>query len=84
LRWQEHDREHLLAMLNTEAAAAPALVVGEPAAPPARDGVLEWLIGLLPALPPEVEYRRVARDVVLVDRRTEVIVDVLRGAVPLY
>jgi hypothetical protein len=36
----------------------------------------------LPELPPELEYRFVGRDLVLVDILTSVVVDVLRDAVP--
>jgi hypothetical protein len=84
LRWQEHRRERTLAMLNHEELAAPPLVVGGLPPAPASDAIIPWLIELLPALPPELEYRRVARDLVLVDRRVDMIVDVLRAAVPLY
>jgi hypothetical protein len=83
LRWQEHRRDRTVAMLNREEWTAPPLVVGAPPPAPASDAMI-WLIELLPALPPELEYRRVARDLVLVDRRANVVVDVLRAAVPLY
>jgi hypothetical protein len=84
LRWQERRREHVLAMLNREESAAPPLAVGDRAPAAANDMMIRWLIEILPALPPELEYRRVGRDLVLVDRRVNVVVDVLRAAVPLY
>jgi hypothetical protein len=84
LRWQERRREHVLAMLNREESAAPPLAVGHRAPAAASDMMIGWLIEILPALPPELAYRRVGRDLVLVDLRANLVIDVLRGAVPLY
>jgi hypothetical protein len=41
------------------------------------------LLAVLPALPSELEYRFVHRDLVLWDVRADLIVDVLRDAIPL-
>jgi hypothetical protein len=41
------------------------------------------LLRVLPPLPPELEYRFVHRDLVLWDVRADLIVDVLRDAIPL-
>ena len=41
------------------------------------------LLAVLPPLPPELEYRFVHRDLVLWDVRADLIVDVLRDAIPL-
>jgi hypothetical protein len=37
----------------------------------------------LPSLPPDIEYRLIGRDLVLLDLRAGLIIDVLRGAIPL-
>jgi hypothetical protein len=84
LRWHEHRSERTLVMLNHEESTAPPFVVGGLPPPSASDAMIPWLIDVLPALPPELEYRRVARDLVLVDRRIDMVVDVLRAALPLY
>ena len=39
---------------------------------------------LLPTLPADLEYRLVGRNLALIDVRANIVVDVLRGAVPLY
>jgi hypothetical protein len=54
-------------------------------------GTLDWhthlaltpLVRELPALPPELEYQFVGRDLVLVDVAANMVVDVLRDALPL-
>jgi hypothetical protein len=40
------------------------------------------LVGALPPLPAELEYRVVGRDLALVDLRANLVVDVLRRALP--
>jgi hypothetical protein len=58
---------------------------------PEVNAVLPWgaaepasapLVGLLPPLPDELEYRFVGRDLVLLDVEVKLVVDVLRKAVP--
>ena len=41
------------------------------------------LLVALPAVPPELEYRFVGRDLILLDRQTSVVIDVVRDALPL-
>ena len=41
------------------------------------------LLAALPALPPELEYRFAWRDLVLLDRATSVVIDVVLNAVPI-
>jgi hypothetical protein len=39
----------------------------------------QWITDLLPLLPEDVDYRLVGRDLVLVDVRTNLVIDVLRA-----
>jgi hypothetical protein len=41
------------------------------------------LLAVLPALPEELEYRFIGRDLVLVDVHADLIVDVLKDALPV-
>ena len=51
---------------------------------PAVRDIKVWpqLIAVLPPLPPELEYRFVDRDLVLVDMHADLVVDILRFALP--
>jgi hypothetical protein len=57
------------------------------------NGAFPWLAGnamwpfmieTLPALPAELEYRFVGRDLVLLDVRAELVVDILPAALPVW
>jgi hypothetical protein len=48
------------------------------------DRTIGYLTAGLPSLPEELEYRLVARDLVLFDVRANIVVDVVRAALPLY
>ena len=54
------------------------------AAPPWRTDMATWapIVRELPELPPELEYRFVGRDLVLVDTDANIVVDILRDALP--
>ena len=53
---------------------------------PWNAGPMMWpsVLWRLPELPPELEYRFVGRDLVLIDVDGNIVVDVLREAVPIY
>jgi hypothetical protein len=50
--------------------------------PPYFDPALAIVVRNLPALPPELEYRFVGRHLVLIDLGANLVVDVLRNALP--
>jgi hypothetical protein len=50
--------------------------------PPYFDPALAIIVRNLPALPPELEYRFVGRQLVLIDLGANLVVDVLRNALP--
>ena len=62
-----------------------AAVVEVNAPIPWNAGPMMWpsVLALLPELPPELEYRFVGRDLVLVDLFGSVVVDVLRDSLPI-
>ena len=73
-----------LTAMDAEALTAPGVRVNEP---------LPWGIGnilipavdiALPSLPEELEYRLVGNDLVLIDVVSNIVVDVIRTALPLY
>jgi hypothetical protein len=53
---------------------------------PWHAGAVMWpsILWKLPPLPPEVEYRFVAGDLVLIDLRAALVVDILRAALPAH
>jgi hypothetical protein len=63
-----------------------AAVVEVNAPVPWNAGPMMWpsVLWRLPELPPELEYRFVGRDLVLIDVDGNIVVDVLREAVPIY
>lgn len=63
-----------------------AAVVEVNAQVPWNAGPMMWpsVLWRLPELPPELEYRFVGRDLVLIDVDGNIVVDVLREAVPIY
>jgi hypothetical protein len=75
--------EDVLAFLNEERAA------GAPG--PKVNGSFPWMVGsamwptllaVLPPLPPQLEYRFVDRDLVLIDIEADLVIDVLKNALP--
>lgn len=69
---------------DKDALCAPPLRVGEP--PPRGIGrtLIPSLANGLPPLPEELEYRLVGRDLVLVDVPSNLVVDVIRAALPMF
>jgi hypothetical protein len=68
-----------------------ARVSGEPPPPPTVNGRFDWnldtgipplLIDALPALPPELQYRVVGSDLVIVDITAGLVIDILPAALP--
>jgi hypothetical protein len=80
----EHTPPELATAMNTEELLAPSIKAGEPLPWGVGRRTFAWLFATLPALPEELEYRLVARDLVLFDVRARVVVDVLRDALPVY
>jgi len=70
--------------MNEQELIVPPVVVNEPLPWGAGNVMLAWLTATLPALPEDLEYRFVGRDLVLLDLRANIVVDILRGALPLY
>ncbi len=79
----ELDAEDLLAAMQTD--------TEEGAWPPVVNGSFSWQLGnimppsilaALPPLPPDMEYRLVGPDLVLIHLRSNLIVDILREALP--
>ena len=84
LRHNEFNRADLSATMNAEELAAPSITVGKPLPWGVGGRTFEWLFAALPVLPEDVEYRLAAGDLVLVDLRADIVVDVLRGVVPVH
>jgi hypothetical protein len=74
----------LVSTMNREELTAPFVTVGKPLPWGVGSPALTWLFVALPVLPEELDYRLVARDLVLLDVHANVVVDVLRDALPMY
>lgn len=74
----------LVSDMNEDEMVAPPVRVNEALPWGVGDRSIQWLVSALPALPEQMEYRLVARDLVLFDARDDVVVDVLRVALPMY
>lgn len=79
-----YDRSALLDDMDEGVLVAPPVVVNEPLDWMILEGTLGGLTRELPLLPEELGYRFVGRDLVLVDLETNIVVDVVRGALPAY
>jgi hypothetical protein len=84
LRHSEYHPPDFMAQMNVEELTAPPIAVNKPLPWGAGRWRFTWLLATLPALPEDLEYRLVGRNLALVDVRANIVVDVLRGAVPLY
>jgi len=84
LHHSEYHPPDFAAQMNVEELTTPPIVVNKPL----PWGVGRWtftsLLATLPALPEALEYRLVGRNLALVDVRANIVVDVLRGAVPVH
>jgi hypothetical protein len=75
----------VVARLNAEELTAPVIAVNKPLPWNVGGPVFTWVVAtVLPALPQDLEYRLVGRSLALVDLRANIVVDVLREAVPMY
>ena len=74
----------LVADMNEDDMVAPPVRVNEPLPWGVGDRSIQWLVSALPVLPEQLEYKLVARDLVLFDARDHVVVDVLRVALPMF
>jgi len=84
LRHQGINVWDLVAEMNEDEVVAPPVTVATPLPWGVGDRTIGYLTAGLPSLPEELEYRLVARDLVLFDLRANVVVDVLRAALPVY
>ena len=73
-----------LATVNREELSAPHIAVGAPLPWDVGTRRFAWLFTTLPVLPEGLEYRLVARHLVLLDTVDNVVVDILRDALPMY
>jgi hypothetical protein len=83
LRRNEFNPTDLVAMMNADELSARPITVGQPLPWGAGRRTFDWLFTALPVLPEDVEYRLAAGHLVLVDLRANIVVDVLRGVLPL-
>ncbi|HLG57597.1 MAG TPA: hypothetical protein VI485_19800 [Vicinamibacterales bacterium] len=72
----------LLAMLDESSAATAAIVVNGSLPWGATITVTPSLLAALPALPEELEYRLLGRDLILWDSGVDLVVDILADALP--
>ena len=74
----------LVAEMNEDELVAAPVRVAKPLPWGVGDRTIGYLTAGLPSLPEELEYRLVARDLVLFDVRENIVVDVVRAALPVY
>jgi hypothetical protein len=84
LRHQGINVWDVIAEMNEEELVAPLVTVAKSLPWGVGDRTIGYLTAGLPSLPEELEYRLVARDLVLFDVRANIVVDVVRAALPLY
>jgi hypothetical protein len=84
LRHYEFNPTDLVATMNAEELSARPITVGQPLPWGGGKRTFDWLFAALPVLPEDLEYRLAAGHLVLVDLRANIVVDVLRGVVPMY
>jgi hypothetical protein len=84
LRQHEINVWDLVADMNEDEMVAPPVRVNERLPWGVGDRSIQWLLSALPTLPEQLEYRLVGRDLVLFDAHDDIVVDVLRVALPMY
>ena len=84
LRHQGINVWDLVAEMNEEELVTSPVTVASPLPWGVGDRTIGFLTAGLPVLPEGLEYRLVARDLVLFDERENIVVDVLRAALPVY
>lgn len=80
------DEDHggdLLAQIGREALLAPPIYVNQPP-PSGTSNGMPGLVAELPPLPDELEYRFIGRHLVIVDVPANLVVDIIRDALPMY
>lgn len=84
LRQHEINVWDLVADMNEDEMVAPPVRVNERLPWGVGDRSIQWLVSALPVLPEQIEYKLVGRDLVIFDVRDDIVVDVLRVALPMY
>jgi hypothetical protein len=84
MRQHEINVWDLVAEMNEDDMVAPPVAVNGPLPWGVGDRTIQWLVSALPALPEQLEYRLVGRDVAIFDTHDNIVVDVLRVALPMY
>lgn len=84
LHHSEYHPPDFVAQMDVEELTAPPIVVNKPLPRGVGRWTFTWLLATLPALPEDLEYRLVGRNLALVDLRANIVVDVLRDAVPVH
>jgi|SRR5215510_38725 len=90
IAWAFHHFEFhapdLAARLDAEELRTPPIEVNKPLPWGANGATFTWRLAAppLPTLPEDLDYRLIGRTLTLVDLRANIVVDVLRDAVPLY
>jgi hypothetical protein len=80
----EYSGADLAAEMEKRAVVAPPVRVNEPPTWDIDNAVLLPLFSDLPLLPEELEYELVGRDLVLIDVPSNLVVDVIRAALPTH
>jgi hypothetical protein len=80
----EYSGADLAAEMEKRAVVAPPVRVNEPPTWDIDNAVLLPLFSDLPQLPEELEYELVGRDLVLIDVPSNLVVDVIRAALPTH
>jgi hypothetical protein len=84
LRQHEINVWDLVSEMNEDEMVAPPVRVNERLPWGVGDRPIRWLLSALPALPEQLEYKLVGRDLAIFDAHDDVVVDVLRVALPMY
>ena len=79
-----HKRTNLRAKKDREESVARPVVVNEPLLWGNSNAMSPALARALPPLPEELAYRLVGRDLVLIDVEADLVVDVIRAALPIH
>ena len=84
MRQHEINVWDLVSDMNEDEMVAPPVRVNERLPWGVGDRSIQWLLSALPALPEQLEYRLVGRDLAIFDAHDDIVVDVLRVALPMY
>lgn len=78
------NRADLLDEMDEEELVVPPIRVNAPLPWGTGNVILPSIAGALPPLPEELGYRILGRDLVLVDMESDLVIDVIRAALPKY